>query len=87
MSLQYEVGENCDARCTYHPQGTIYNSKQRDEAIQDGDKKIRKVNQKENIYRFLRAGKVLFRNLVVKLNRINNGNSNNLFKVRKSDSV
>ena len=69
------------------PQGTIYNSKQRAEAIQDGGKKIRKVNQKETIYRFLRAGKVLFRNLVVKLNKISNGTSNNLFKVRKSGSV
>ena len=51
MSLQYEVGQNYDARCTFHPQGMIYNSKQCAEEFQDGDRTSRKVNQKETIYR------------------------------------
>ena len=51
MSLQYEVGQNYDARCTFHPQGTIYNWKQRAEEFQDGDKTNKKVNQRETIYR------------------------------------
>ena len=51
MSLQYEVGENYDASCTYHPQGMIYNSKQRAEEFQDGDRTKRKVNQRETIYK------------------------------------
>ena len=36
---------------TFHPQGTIYNSKQHAEAFQDGGKTIRKVNQNETIHR------------------------------------
>ena len=51
MSLQYEVGQNYDAKCTFNPQGTIYNSKQRAEEFQDGDRTCRKVNKKETIYR------------------------------------
>ena len=51
MSLQYEVGQNYDARCAFHPQGTIYNSKQRAEEFQDGDRTKKKVNQRETIYR------------------------------------
>ena len=47
MSLEYKVGQNYGARCTFHPLGTIYNWKQRAEAFQDGDKTSRKVNQKE----------------------------------------
>jgi len=51
MSLQYKVGQNYGARCTFHPLGTVYNSKQRAEAFQDGDKTSRKVNQKETTFR------------------------------------
>ena len=51
MSLQYEVGENYDARCTYHPQGMIYNSKQRAEEFHDGNRTRRTVNQTETIYK------------------------------------
>ena len=35
---QYGVGQNYDVRCTYHPLGKIYNSRQRAEAVQDGGK-------------------------------------------------
>ena len=51
MSLQCEVGQNYDARCTFHPQGTTCNSKQLAEEFQDGDRTSRKVNQKETICR------------------------------------
>ena len=51
MSLQYKVGQNYDATCTFHPLGTIYNSNKRAEVFQNGDKTSRRVNQKETTYR------------------------------------
>ena len=51
MSLQYEVGQNYDARCIFHPHGTICNSKKHAKTFQDREKISRKANQKETIYR------------------------------------